>query len=469
LAVDSSKRMKQATTEGYVCIVAALVLVVLVTLWGAWQDIADTQRAMLVNELGRLRSHATRTVGRIENYLEDRQAAHNITSLAHVDWLSSFWRRVVPRERQRMYAALVADDGTVIMHSDPSQQNMTLGKRWFDRTLPEGGEDVVITRNEVLAGGQLAYDIRIPVEVDGVEIAAYHSGFDVDWLDGAVAARQRTLYGRWLILGGLIAAIVLGAGLSLFHLARRTAALQQALGMARTQQLTELGRLAGALAHEVRNPLNALRLNLHSVARFAKGEAKMPHEEMANILRESNEEIERLEGLVRSILGYARPDQARDEDIDLTREVDATLDFIRQLVERDNITIRAQLPDNPVLVRMDRDRFRQVVLNLLNNARDATGRDGRISVRLAEQEGWADLSIADSGSGVPPDQRDRIFEPFYTTKDGGCGLGLTLVKQFAEEAGGVVTCESKGDQGARFRVCLPAAGRGHAATAESTS
>ncbi|MFQ5592476.1 MAG: sensor histidine kinase, partial [Phycisphaerae bacterium] len=457
------------TTAGYVCIVAALALVVLVTLWGAWRDITDVKRALLANELGRLRSHATRTVGRIENYLEDRPSERDIASVAQAEWLRDFWRRVVPRERQRMYAALVADDATVIMHSDPSQQDKTLGKRWFERTFPDGGDDVVITRSKILAGGQLAYDIRIPVEVDGIEIAAYHSGFDVAWLDEEVAARQQTLYGRWLLLGGLIAAIVLGAGLSLFHLARRTAALQQALGMARTQQLAELGRLAGALAHEVRNPLNALRLNLHAVSRFAKGEAKMPHEEMANVLQESNEEIERLEGLVRSILGYARPDQARDEDIDLTRELDATLDFIRQLVERDNITIRAQLPDRPVLVRMDRDRFRQMVLNLLNNARDATGRDGRISVGLAEQEGWADLSIADSGPGVPADQQDRIFEPFFTTKDRGCGLGLTLVKRFAEEAGGVVTCESNGDRGARFRVCLPAAARARVAHAESTS
>jgi signal transduction histidine kinase len=190
---------------------------------------------------------------------------------------------------------------------------------------------------------------------------------------------------------------------------------------------------------------------------------------MASILQESNEEIERLEGLVRSILGYARPDQARDKDIDLARELDATLDFIRQLLERDNITIRAQLPDRPVLVHMDRDRFRQMVLNLLNNARDATGRDGLISVALAEQEGWADLNIADSGPGVPRGQQDRIFEPFFTTKDRGCGLGLTLVKRFAEEAGGVVTCESNGDQGACFRICLPAAGQPRVAHEGSAS
>jgi len=469
LASDSAKGMKSAAAAGYVCIVAALVLVVLVTAWGAWKDIADVRRTILTNELGRLRSHATRTVGRIERFLEAESNERDIASLADVDWLRNFWRRVVPRERQRMYAALVADDGTIVMHSDPSQQHRKLVTRWFERTLPEGGDDVVVTRDEVLSDGQLAYDVRVPVEVNGKDFGAYHSGFDAAWLDEAVATRRQALYGRWALLGALIAAIVLGAGISLFHMARRTAALQQALGMARTQQLAELGRLAGALAHEIRNPLNALRLNLHTVARVVEGNAKMPREDMANILEESNEEIQRLEGLVRSILGYARPDQAREEDIDLTREVDATLDFMRKLMERDNISIRSQLSDLPVLVRMDRNRFRQVVLNLLNNARDATGPKGHISVNLAQHEGWTDLSIGDSGPGVPPNQQDNIFEPFFTTKDRGCGLGLTLVKRFVEEAGGVVAYESNGERGARFRICLPIASQSPHRSEETTS
>jgi len=451
-------RLKRSTSAGYLCIAAALGLALLVTGWGAWRDLSDVRYATLTTEIGRLRSHAIRTVGRIENFLEDRPADRDLASLGEAAGLVEFWKRVVPRERQRLYAALVSNDGTIVMHSDPSHSGKRLERRWFDRAVAQAGDDVVLTQSAVLASGELAYDIRIPVEVSGSEIGAYHSGFDAAWFEETVAIRRSALYGRWLLMGTMIAAIVLAAGISLFHLARRTVALQQALAMAHTQQLAELGRLAGALAHEVRNPLNAIRLNLHSVRRYIADASTMSPEEMASLVEESNEEIERLEGLVRSILGYARPDHARVEDVDLRCELDASIEFIRQLVERDGITIRTHFPSDAVIVRMDRDRFRQLVLNLLINAREAVGRDGEISVRLHTREGWADLSVIDFGPGIPVDQRDRIFEPFYTTKERGCGLGLALVRRFVEEAGGTVTCEDNSGRGARFRICLPVAG-----------
>ena len=466
----SPQKVRRSTITGYACIIAALILVVLVTAWGAWRDVSDVRRTVLAGEIARLRSHAQRTVGRIENYLEERPGDPGITSLSEATWLRAFWRRVVPRERQRMYAALVTDEGVVVMHSDPTQRGQRLGARWFERTVPEAGDDVVETRSAVLTGGQLAYDIRVPVEVNEVEIAAYHSGFDAAWLEETVAGRQYGLYGRWFLMGGLITAIVLAAGVSLFHLARRTAALQHALGMARTQQLAELGRLAGALAHEVRNPLNALRLNLHAVSRFVHhDDGKMSHDEATHILHESNEEIGRLETLIRSILDYARPDDGRLVDVDLAPELVATVDFIGQLVQRDSVTIKTELPDDPIIVHMDRDRFRQLALNLLNNAREAADRGGEVLVLLRSLDGWAELSVTDSGPGVPDNQRERVFEPFYTTKARGCGLGLALVKRFAEEVGGVVTCESGPDHGARFRVCLPVAQRKPATRKEEVS
>jgi signal transduction histidine kinase len=112
-------------------------------------------------------------------------------------------------------------------------------------------------------------------------------------------------------------------------------------------------------------------------------------------------------------------------------------------------------PDSQVATRIDRDRVRQILLNLLNNAQDAAGQGGQISVALEHSDGWADVIVSDNGPGVPEEDRERVFEPFYTTKEKGCGLGLSLVKRFAEEAGGTARCESKAGRGARFRVRLP--------------
>jgi signal transduction histidine kinase len=100
-----------------------------------------------------------------------------------------------------------------------------------------------------------------------------------------------------------------------------------------------------------------------------------------------------------------------------------------------------------------------MILTLLNNARDAVGQSGEISITLRSRDGWADISVEDSGPGIAPEQRDRIFEPFFTTRERGCGLGLALVKRFADEAGGTVAYEHNADRGARFRICLPEAQR----------
>jgi signal transduction histidine kinase len=225
--------------------------------------------------------------------------------------------------------------------------------------------------------------------------------------------------------------------------------------MTRTQKLAELGRLAGALAHEIRNPLNALRLNLHTVRRCLQDEKTLPAGEVSQIVSESELEIERLEYLIRSILDYARPEQGQREEIDLRRELEAAVSFVSQLMDRDGIDLRIQAPDTPIWVNVDRARLRQTILNLLNNAHEAIGRGGEISVDLSRRDHWAEIGVTDSGAGITAEHRERIFEPFFTTKDEGCGLGLALVKRFAEEAGGTVVCESDGNRGARFRVCLP--------------
>ncbi len=450
--------MKEVNSSiaAYLCLGAALALVLGVTGWGAWRDMSDARRALLLSEVNRLRSHAERTVGRIEYYLEDRPDANQLSALHEAKWLDRFWQEVVPREAQRLYAALLDVDGRVVRHTEKQHRGKRLDDQWFIDSLPEAGDNVVMTASPILAGGQLAFDIRIPIKFNGARIGSYHSGFDVNWLDDAVAKQRRHLYGRWLVIGGLTILIVLGSGLSLFFLSRRTTALQQALGMARTQQFIELGRLAGALAHEVRNPLNALRLNLHAIKLHVKPGLDLDHsrEEIEHIVTESDQEIERLENLLKTILGYARPDRARIEVFDLRDEIRNILDFMARVVEHDDIELKTRFGDHDLFVRMDRDRFRQAILNLLSNARDAAGPHGIIEVRTRVSESWIEIRVVDNGPGVPDAVLGSIFDPFFTTKESGCGLGLALVKRFIEEADGAINLETSED-GTTFLIGMP--------------
>jgi signal transduction histidine kinase len=227
--------------------------------------------------------------------------------------------------------------------------------------------------------------------------------------------------------------------------------LHESIKLTRARRFAELGQLMAGIVHEIRNPLNAMRLNLHVLSRRQEVETPAP-EEHGEIIRETNYEIERVEGLLRILLGYARPDNPRNEILDVRSEVQATLTFLRPLLERAEILVKATFPEQPALVVMDRDRFRQILLNLINNAREAMDVGGCIQIQVKSLGEKVEVVVADDGPGVPFSHRERIFEPFFSTKELGTGLGLAIVRRFVEEGGGSIVCEANPAQGALFRL-----------------
>ncbi len=352
------------------------------------------------------------------------------------------------------------------MHSDPSREGMLTGPAWYDSVVTEASsdddeDDVVDSSNDALTGGKRAIDVRVPIFHEEREIGSYHSGLSYDWLTKELNEKQGQTKRIWGWLVTIMSAIVLVAGISLFHITRRLTVFSEAVKVARVRRFAEIGQLMSGIVHEIRNPLNAMRLNLHVLARHqqrirdqngpnASGDLGDPEE----VIRETNREIERVEGLMRILLGYARPDQPQNENLDMRQELRSILGFLKPSLERAEVVLRAELPDQPVMINMDRDRLRQIVLNLVNNAKDATGHGGHIEVRVTCRDEVVELIVSDDGPGVPPGDRERIFEPFFSTKEFGTGLGLALVKRYVEDVGGSITCEQRPPHGAMFRIHL---------------
>jgi two-component system NtrC family sensor kinase len=212
------------------------------------------------------------------------------------------------------------------------------------------------------------------------------------------------------------------------------------------------------LAHEIRNPLNAIRLNLFTVDRVFRGDAALDSDEVAVMLGESAREIERVDELIHVLLGYARPERAKIEFVDLPREIDAVLRFLRPSFLSGEIDVEVAIPAGPIYVAAGRGDVRQILLNLLGNARDAVGeRPGKIGVALRERSGTIELLVQDNGPGVAPDDRDKIFQPFFTTKENGAGLGLAVVRSLVEAAGGGISFENVAEGGCCFVVRWPIA------------
>lgn len=456
--LGSPKRLlRRYTRATFVCMAAALAAIVALGSWGAARDLRQEQTSLLQAAVAEATSHAERTVRHIEREVADGDVRPDFGGLRGENWLLAHWQESILSEEKWSYAAVEDVRGKLVAHSNPALDGQQLTRGWYERAVPLAGADVVETRFASLTEGRRAFDVRLPITLNDAVIGTYHSGINADWFDATVEEHEEYAQFGWMVVIGGTTLVVLAAIGSLYLVIRQTAALQDRLDLAEVRRVNELGQLIVGLAHEVRNPLNAVRLNLHAIGRVYRGEARLPSEEVATILRESTREIGRVSALIGEMLGYARSELPRVEDVDLNAEVRGTLDLVKQVMEDYHIAVVARLSAGPLPVRIDRARLRQVLLNLLNNAREAVGKGGRIEVDVGRASGGLELAVVDNGPGVPPDQRHRIFEPFFSTKDVGIGLGLALVKKFVEESGGSIAYDGDYSDGGRFVVRLPAA------------
>jgi signal transduction histidine kinase len=157
------------------------------------------------------------------------------------------------------------------------------------------------------------------------------------------------------------------------------------------------------------------------------------------------------------LVTFASPDKPKLELLDIRTEVQSLVNFIDREMTRQQIAITTHFAPSPAQVRFDPDRLRQILLNLMQNAEQALRGPGQIDISITSDAERVRLRIADNGPGIPEEDRQRIFEPFYSTKANGSGLGLALVRRFVTEADGTITCENNSPQGTIFRIELPRA------------
>jgi len=269
---------------------------------------------------------------------------------------------------------------------------------------------------------------------------------------------------------GLLFLGICGAGAGLaagFWLARRfIERLERSERAAlRAEQLAALGHLAAGMAHELHNPLTTIKMLVQS----ALTENDYPMRTGLNSLSAPvlagrdlavvDEEVTRLEGLVRSFLDFARPPLPERRIVDACSLVEETLGLIAVRASTAGVTVALDRPAGSIRIAVDPGQFRQIVMNLVLNALDAVKMGGRIEVRLRQdKEGALMLRVADNGCGLPPELGPRIFDPFITSKEAGLGLGLSICKRIAEAHGGTITATNQSDEGAEFIVRFPATG-----------
>ncbi len=220
--------------------------------------------------------------------------------------------------------------------------------------------------------------------------------------------------------------------------------------LVRKARMAAIGEIAAAVAHEARNPLGAVS----NCVQLLRSNPNITGED-ADLLEIVHTESQRLNEIVSDFLAFGRPRPPHFEQVDVHEIVDSTLALLR----RDGrcppsiVFVSKFDPDLP-LVRADRDQLRQVFWNLFLNAVQAMGEQGELLVETRSEGSRVQVSVQDTGPGIPPATLGRLFEPFYTTRTGGTGLGLAIVRRIIEEHGGDIRVDSELDMGACFTLTL---------------
>ena len=220
-------------------------------------------------------------------------------------------------------------------------------------------------------------------------------------------------------------------------------------------QYTEIAQLAGGLAHEIRNPLSTMRLNLDLLAEdFPNPETARDRRIVQKIDRLRRESI-RLQDILEDFLRFARVQDLRLTPADLNLVVDDLRDFCEPQAASKGIVIRTQYDDDLPKTGLDVDLFKQALLNLILNAQHAMPDGGELILTTRRDGPHVVLDVTDTGLGMTEEVRARVFDAFYSTRPGGSGLGLPTTRKIVEAHGGTIHVQSVSGKGSRFSVRLP--------------
>jgi two-component system, NtrC family, sensor histidine kinase HydH len=344
-------------------------------------------------------------------------------------------------------------------------------KKIFDSYEIYGSDGKLIQKNDVLKGGQLyaAPDIqnppvgkahieirnKMPIEVS-VPVAPGQMGKAVLNVSSQVLALQAKDFRNEMILKfsvllSLLFLMLLLSYLYVLRLLRVSNRIQQE--SEEQKRLSYLGLLSSGLAHEIKNPLNSLKLNVQLLEEGLK--TNVNKEELSSSVEPMLNQIKRLERLTRDFLLYARPSEPELKVQNLRQLLEELILSFGEEIKSRSLTVDLEAPESVREIPIDENMIRTALSNLILNAIQASEESGRIAIEVKDAESEVQIDVIDEGSGIAQESKEKIFEIFYTNKSGGTGLGLSIAKRFVELHQGKIELIDR-ERGAHFRVTLKA-------------
>ena len=289
-------------------------------------------------------------------------------------------------------------------------------------------------------------------------VKAEHDQFDVflRTSDRTLLTLQRLLLVSLLLLVASVVALAVAAYRGMIAPLRAQLSASAAI-IERQEKLAALGTLGAGVAHEIRNPLTAIKFRLFSLMEALP--ANFAENEDARII---SEELHRLDRIVTDFLQFARPSEPDLTPAPAERNLQEVADFMKPQLQPAGIELKVEIVQ-AAWIAADTHQLKQVLINLIQNSADSIGKQGKITLRLKPGHASFDgavrpaaiLSVEDNGKGIPPQVQKRLFDPFFTTKEGGTGLGLAIAARIIEKHGGLLSYRTEVNRGTIFQIVLP--------------
>ena len=242
---------------------------------------------------------------------------------------------------------------------------------------------------------------------------------------------------------------------SLVYLRDITERKQSEARLRRAESLASLTTMTAGMAHEIKNPLGSIGIHIQLMQKSLNRDDKCDKEFFNKNLNILSEEVDRLNSIVVDFLFAVRPMDVNLKDRSIEELMNESFELVRPELENENIELETDFEDDVPMLQIDDKLMKQAVLNIIKNAMNAMPNGGHLAVHLFKENENVVLQIKDDGEGISEENLDKIFEPYFTTKDFGSGLGLTLVYKIIKEHDGEIQLKSKVGVGTIFIIKLP--------------
>lgn len=348
------------------------------------------------------------------------------------------------------FLALYDKDGTTILHSNKN----LIGRQVQDRSIKDVAETGISVYEYIELGtGEIVFALNFPAHIQNSETILRVALHTYPFYSMVRQARLQ------LISISILIASLWVIGFFFIRASKRSEALK--LSMAEKERLAMLGEMASVLAHEIRNPLGSIK----GFAQYLIEQKTEDKKQRTDCLNVIVSESKRLERLTDDLLAYVRPAAVRPEEFNLRHLIDEVVMSVIPASDNNHavnttadsnikgIKMHIDIPEN-IKVTTDREKLKQILINIIQNAVDASDGNGDIEIESKFYEKEITISVKDNGCGIDRDTIEKIFQPFFTTKVSGTGLGLAIVQKLLKSIDGRIEVNSEHNSGTIFKITL---------------